>query len=102
MKLVKNQNSGKNTPDLPEPPDGQQIPEFYSNTVAINYSPYEFELQHILVDSKGQMKGAINVRLSPQTAKSLLQVLAHQIAGYEEVLGEIVLPEGNTDPGAKV
>lgn len=101
MKIIKGNNDKKNT-DIPELPEGQQIPEFYSNTVAINYSPYEFELQHLLVDSKGQMKGAINVRLSPQTAKSFMKVLAHQLAGYEEILGEIALPEGDIDPGARV
>ena len=33
-------------------PDGQNIPEFYTNLIEINYSPFEFEFSNLLVDSK--------------------------------------------------
>lgn len=91
MKLLKPNNNNKTL--IPEAPAGQPIPEFYTNMVGINVSPYEFEFATMLVDSKGQMKGAINIRMSPQTAKSLLGALHSQVTEYEKNVGEIVLPE---------
>ncbi len=51
---------------VPEPSMG--IPEFYANTVQVNVNAFEVELGAMLVDSKQQLKGALNLRLSPQSA----------------------------------
>jgi hypothetical protein len=91
MKLIKPATNGKKT-ETPTIPENFQIPEFYSNTVTINFSPFEFELGHLLLDSKGVVKGAINIRLSPQTAKSVYEILGKQLENYEEKVGEIALP----------
>lgn len=71
---------------------GHPIPEFYSNAVTVYYSPYEFEISHLMMDSRNQIKGALNVRMSPQMAKSMLKILERQVADYENTVGNIVIP----------
>ena len=84
----------RKTPEQPEVPDMQApVPEFYSNSVGINVSPFEVELQHMLVDSAQNMKGAVNIRMSPQTAWTLSRALAKNLAEYESKFGPISLPE---------
>jgi len=68
------------------------VPEFYSNTVMINFSPFELELQNLLVDSQQNVKGAINIRMSPQTAWTLSKALEKQLVQYESEYGKISLP----------
>jgi len=67
----------------------QVIPEFYVNSVSISPSLYEFELTHMLLDSESRMKGAFNVRMSPQTAKSVLELLHEEVTAYEKQHGKI-------------
>lgn len=69
------------------------IPEFYANTIIVNVSPFEFELQNLLVDSQRNVKAAVNLRYSPQTALVLYKALAKQIERYEGINGRITLPE---------
>lgn len=78
-------------PELPENP--APVPEFYANSVAINVSPFEVELQHMLVDSGQNLKGAVNIRLSPQTAWTLSRALAKNLAEFESRFGPISLPD---------
>jgi len=76
-------------PDAGAPAQNQVIPEFYVNSVSISPSLYEFELTHMLLDSEGRMKGAFNVRMSPQTAKSVLELLHEEVTAYEKQHGKI-------------
>lgn len=69
------------------------VPEFYANSIAINVSPFEVELQNLLVDSAQTLKGAVNVRMSPQTAWTLSKALAKNLAEYEAKFGPISLPD---------
>ncbi len=73
--------------------DAAPIPEFYANSIAINVSPFEVELQNLLVDSSQNLKGAVNVRMSPQTAWTLSKALEKNLAEYEAKFGAIALPD---------
>jgi hypothetical protein len=88
MALSKNPEKPAESP-APQSP----VPEFYANSVAINVSPFEVEMQHLLVDSAQTVKGAVNIRLSPQTAWTLSRALAKNLAEYESKFGPISLPE---------
>jgi hypothetical protein len=77
----------------PETGESPAIPEFYANTIIVNVSPFEFEVQNLLVDSQRNVKGAVNLRYSPQTAWTLYKALEKQIERYEEMNGEIALPD---------
>lgn len=70
-----------------------QVPEFYANMVMLNVSPFEVELQNLLVDSGQNVKGAVNIRMSPQTAWMLSRSLERQLAYYEKRYGNISLPQ---------
>jgi hypothetical protein len=78
--------------EAPPAAEAAPIPEFYANSIAINVSPFEVELQNLLVDSSQTLKGAVNVRMSPQTAWTLSKALAKNLAEYEAKFGEIALP----------
>ncbi|MBE7438551.1 MAG: hypothetical protein HS115_08870 [Spirochaetales bacterium] len=69
------------------------ISEYYTNAIEINISPFELELRAMVMDSQGQPRHGINIRMSPQTAWALQKVLAKQIANYENNIGPITLPE---------
>lgn len=75
----------------PQPP-AQPIPEFYANTIQVNVNAFEVELSAMLVSSKNELKGALNLRLSPQTAVMLGKILNEQMAAYEKQYGKIPLP----------
>ncbi len=81
--------------EKPKTPPEQtvQIPEFYANTIQVNVNAFEVELGALLVDSKQQLKGALNLRLSPQTAMMLGKILTEQMATYEQQFGKIPLPK---------
>lgn len=82
----------RKTDHEPQPP-AQQIPEFYANTVQVNVNAFEVELSAMLVSSKNELKGALNLRLSPQTAVMLGKILNEQMAAYEKQYGKIPLPQ---------
>ncbi|TGL58517.1 DUF3467 domain-containing protein [Leptospira sarikeiensis] len=67
-------------------------PEFYTNAVMIFVSAFEVELQNQLVDSQKNVKGAINIHMSPQTAWTLAKELNRQMDNYEKAYGPISLP----------
>lgn len=69
-----------------------QAAEFYSNSVRIASSPFEIAVQHQLVDAPGNVKGAVNIRMSPQTAWTFARALAKQIEAYEKEFGPVQLP----------
>ena len=73
--------------------DALQIPEFYTNAILLNSSPFEVEIQNRLVDSAGNLKGAVNLRMSPQTAWTLWKALGKQIEAYERSYGALPIPE---------
>ena len=77
-----------------------QIPEFYTNNIGINVNPSEVELRNLLVDSDANIKGAINLRMSPQTAWILFKSLGRQIDQYEKDFGKIPLPGGRSQRAA--
>ncbi len=54
----------RKTDHEPQPP-AQQIPEFYANTIQVNVNAFEVELSAMLVSSKNELKGALNLRLMP-------------------------------------
>lgn len=78
-------------PSVPE--SDQPVPEFYANSIFINVSPFELELQNLLVDSQQKVKGAVNIRMSPQTAYTLARALNKQLDEYEKQIGPISLPD---------
>lgn len=82
--------NGSGAPTLPG--TDQPVPEFYANSIFINVSPFELELQNLLVDSQQNVKGAVNVRMSPQTAYTLSRALNKQLEEYERQCGPIALP----------
>ena len=61
------------------------IPEVYGNVANISYSQYEVELTLGLISSTYEgIKPVVNLRMSPQFAKELAQILAMNVQRYEE------------------
>ena len=72
----------------------QQIPEVYSNTALVNFSPYEFEITLGLASSNYEgVKPAVNVRMSPQFAKEFANVLQENVDLYEQQVAKIVVSD---------
>lgn len=69
------------------------VPEFYANGVRVSVSAFEVELQAVLSDSEGRTKGALNLRMSPQTAWVLSMALGKHLAMSEEKFGKIPIPD---------
>ena len=93
MKAVKSAINSIKGSDNGNKLEASQIPEFYTNSVMINVSPYEVEIQNQLIDSGSNLKGAVNLRMSPQTAWTLWKALGKQIEAYEAGYGEIPIAE---------
>ena len=71
------------------------IPELYTNSAMINFSPFEFEMTLGLGSSTYQgVRPVVNVRMSPQFAKELARILSENVAAYENNFGQVALPEG--------
>ena len=68
-----------------------EIPEIYTNSVKTNISIYEIMLQ-LGLESEGKIKPICNVRMSPQHAKKLAEVLSRSVTEYEKKIGKIPLP----------
>mgnify|MGYP001192553435 CR=1 FL=1 len=64
-----------------------QLGEFYSNTVQVRATNFEVEIRHLLVDSDGLVKGGMNIRMSPEAAAGLAQILNRQMAEMVEQNG---------------
>jgi len=75
--------------------DGKQpvIPELYTNSAMVNFSPFEFEMTLGLASSTYQgIRPVVNVRMSPQVAKELVRILSENVAVYEGNFGELPVP----------
>ena len=69
------------------------IPELYTNSAMINFSPYEFEMTLGLGSSTYQgIRPVVNVRMSPQFAKELARILSENVGVYENNFGELATP----------
>ena len=69
----------------------QQVPEvaeIYTNSLQVLVSPYEFLLQ-LGLETSGKVKPICNIRMSPQHAKKLAEVLTKSIREYEEKIGKL-------------
>ena len=78
----------KNTDEISE----QVVPEIYTNSVKTSISIYEIMLQ-LGLESEGKIKPICNVRMSPQHAKMLSEVLTRSVTEYEKKIGTIPLPK---------
>ena len=65
-----------------------EIPEIYTNNVRTVITVYEVLLQ-LGLETSGKVKPICNIRMSPQHAKRLAEVLAKSIAEYEEKIGKL-------------
>ena len=65
-----------------------EIPEIYTNNVRTVITPYEVLLQ-LGLETSGKVKPICNIRMSPQHAKKLAEVLTKSIAEYEEKIGKL-------------
>ncbi len=72
--------------------EGMEIPEIYTNSVKTGISIYEIMLQ-LGLESDGKVKPICNVRMSPQHAKMLSEVLSRSVAEYEKKIGKIPFPK---------
>ena len=71
------------------------IPELYTNSAMVNFSPYEFEVTLGLGSSTYQgVRPVVNMRMSPQFAKELARILTENVAAYENNFGELAAPAG--------
>jgi hypothetical protein len=69
-------------------------PEFYADATKVSTSPYGFRLEFgLMTDSPGDAKGQAVVRMSPQHALILYQIMKNTLRSYIEVSGPISLPD---------
>ena len=69
-----------------------QIPEVYTNSGIVNFSPYEFEVTFGLGSSNYEgVRPVVNLRMSPQFAKEFARIITENVKRYEENIGN--LPE---------
>lgn len=76
-----------------EVPDnaGEQVPEFYANTVQLEATAYDIGMAFGLL-SGGTERRSLVVRMSPQHAKSLEILLSRFLLMYEREVGPVQLP----------
>ena len=65
-----------------------EIPEIYTNNVRTVITVYEVLLQ-LGLETSGKVKPICNIRMSPQHAKKLAEVLTKSIREYEEKIGKL-------------
>ncbi len=69
-------------------------PEFYTDAVRINVSPYGLRLDFGLqADSPNDSRAQAVVRMSPQHAVILYQMLKKTLRAYEDQVGKINMPD---------
>jgi len=69
-------------------------PEYYSDAVQVGVSPYGVTLSFGLqTNSPGDAKAVAVVRMSPQHALVMYQVLKSNLRAYEQQVGTIALPD---------
>jgi flagellar protein FlaG len=95
-------------PQSPQPHlNVTQAPDYresYANSVQVRVSVWDFQLVFGLAMSESPDQVTIRNRdavyLSPQQAKALLNLLAHNVAQYEQAFGTLALePQHNFPPG---
>lgn len=73
--------------------------ESYANSVQVRVSVWDFQLVFGLASSESPDQVTIRNRdavyLSPQQAKALLNLLAHNVAQYEQAFGTLALEPQN-------
>ncbi len=87
-----------------------QAPDFresYANSVQVRVSVWDFQLVFGLASSESPDQVTIRNRdaiyLSPQQAKALLNLLAHNLAQYEQAFGTLALePQNHNFPPGPV
>lgn len=67
--------------------------EIYSNAVSISASVYDMVLDFRIGSLNEETKPLVRLRMSPQHAKAFFILLEKHIRGYEQVFGDINLPE---------
>ena len=78
--------------------------ESYANSVQVRMSVWDFQLNFGTMQQSGNELTLTNfqgIYLSPQQAKALSSVLAHNVAQYESAFGKIAL-EPQPHPGPQV
>jgi hypothetical protein len=81
----------------------QDYRDSYANSVQVRLSVWDFHL--VFGTLEQQTRDAVNITnfqgvyLSPQQTKALLNVLAHNVAQYEQTFGTISLDNTNSQPG---
>lgn len=81
-------------PQLPEAAQQAQIPEVYTNTALVNFSPYEFEVTFGLGSSNYEgVRPVVNLRLSPQFAREFARIITENVRRYEENIERLIVPE---------
>src|SRR5262245_5791859 len=75
--------------------DGAAIPEFYADAVLFEVSVYGFALIFGVrqpgetIEGKPPVRRIAKAYLSPQHAKALARILAHNVQDYEQQVGPI-------------
>ena len=73
--------------------DSHKIPEFYTNSVNMYVSPYDFTFAFGIFNPDGDSSHQFRVHMSPQHAKALKIVLDKFLEIYESQFVPIRLPE---------
>jgi hypothetical protein len=78
----------------------------YANSVQVRMSVWDFFLVFGTMSQEStdevQIKNFQGIYLSPQQAKALCSVLAHNLAQYEQTFGALALEPQFAQPGAPV
>ena len=72
------------------------LPTYYSNQAQVTLHPFDFRIEFRQLKSTGEKivgKPLAQVYVSPQHGKSLLALLARQVARYEEAFGALPDPD---------
>jgi hypothetical protein len=68
-------------------------PEFYSDSASVGLNPFGVVITFgLITDSPGSQRTQVVVRMSPQHALALTQVLRNHLRKYQEQVGPIPLP----------
>jgi len=72
----------------------KEIPNYYTNSVNITSSIYEFMLTFALKSEPSiEPEPLLIIRMSPHHAKVFSRIFAKNVESYEKNIGEIKLPE---------
>ncbi len=111
MPVTPKQDGGKRSqPQEPKVVIPEDVSEFYANSVNVLVTGWDFTLLFGSVglpasfsvlasrqDTTGEIRVDALVRMSPQVAKSFVEILQRVVNGYEATFGTIPLPPGGHD-----